>query len=120
MMNYYYTPEPYQPQQFVPKPEFKYVENVSDISANDVPMNGMPSVFIKKDLSEMYVKSWTNNGTIATNIYKKVEEQKPEDLISKATESIYDELLDKIEDIECRMASRLDKLEKRLRKDSDE
>ena len=44
------------------------------ITANDVPMNGSGAVFIKKDGSEIQVRSWTANGTIATTSYVPVLE----------------------------------------------
>lgn len=52
----------------------KMVDVVDQITANDVPMDGSVVIFPKKDMSEIYLKSWTPNGTIATVVFKPVLE----------------------------------------------
>lgn len=52
----------------------KMVDVVDQITANDVPMDGSVAIFPKKDMSEIYLKSWTPNGTIATAVFKPVLE----------------------------------------------
>lgn len=52
----------------------KMVDVVDQITANDVPMDGSVAIFPKKDMSEIYLKSWTPNGTIATVVFKPVLE----------------------------------------------
>ena len=39
----------------------KVVDAVEQITANDVPMDGSFAIFPKKDMSEIYLKSWTPN-----------------------------------------------------------
>lgn len=51
----------------------KPVVDASNVSPNDVPMDGNPAVFPKNDFTEIYVKSWTPNGTIQTIVYKPVQ-----------------------------------------------
>lgn len=51
----------------------KPVVDASNVSPNDVPMDGNAAVFPKNDFSEIYVKSWTPNGTIQTIVYKPVQ-----------------------------------------------
>lgn len=58
-----------QAQRLVCKP----VVDASNVSPNDVPMDGNAAVFSKNDFSEIYVKSWTSNGTIQTIVYKPVQ-----------------------------------------------
>lgn len=48
----------------------KPVMDASNVSPNDVPMDGNPAVFPKNDFTEIYVKSWTPNGTIQTVVYR--------------------------------------------------
>lgn len=57
-----------QPQrvQIIPG---KVVNSHDEIGPQDVPMNGMVSIFPKSDYSEIYAKFWTNNGTIETRVY---------------------------------------------------
>lgn len=58
-----------QPQGIVGK----IVADFSEITANDVPMNGQAAFFPKADGSEMQVRSWAANGTIQTIVYKPVQ-----------------------------------------------
>lgn len=53
----------------------KIVNDFSELTANDVPMNGSAAFFPKADGSELQVRSWTANGTIQTVVYKPVLDQ---------------------------------------------
>lgn len=53
----------------------RIVNDFSEITANDVPMNGNAAFFPKADGSELQVRSWSSNGTIQTVVYKPVFEQ---------------------------------------------
>ena len=63
-----------QPQGIVGK----IVADFSEITANDVPMNGQAAFFPKADGSEMQVWSWAANGTIQTIVYKPILDQNSE------------------------------------------
>lgn len=62
-----------QPQQQTQGLICKPVVDASNVSPNDVPMDGNPAVFPKNDFTEIYVKSWTPNGTIQTVVYRPVQ-----------------------------------------------
>lgn len=62
-------PQQQQAQGLICKP----VVDASNVSPNDVPMDGNAAVFPKNDFTEIYVKSWTPNGTIQTIVYKPVQ-----------------------------------------------
>lgn len=64
-------PAQQQPQGIVGK----IVNDFSELTANDVPMNGSAAFFPKADGSELQVRSWTANGTIQTVVYKPVLDQ---------------------------------------------
>lgn len=68
---------PYQPAGI----SGKYVNDFNEITANDVPMNGSPSVFLKNDRSEIQIREWNPNGQIVPRLYRAVEivEQAPQD-----------------------------------------
>lgn len=51
----------------------KVVEQIENITANDVPMDGNVAIFPRRDMTEIYVKNWTPNGTIQTVVFKPVE-----------------------------------------------
>ena len=97
----------------------KSVDNVNEIQANDVPMNYPYAIFPKRDLSEIYVKSWNTNGTIQTLVFApKVEKAKNDtsDAVEKeigaksdATEGIlerFDELSEKLDAINNKLSAK--------------
>lgn len=45
------------------------VSGPDDIKPGEVPMNGGVGMFVKNDLSEIYVKQWGSDGTIHTRSY---------------------------------------------------
>lgn len=53
----------------------KYVNDFSEITANDVPMDIPSSVFIKADGSEIQIRSWNGQGLIDTKTYKPILEE---------------------------------------------
>lgn len=53
----------------------KIVNDFSELTANDVPMNGNAAFFPKADGSELQVRSWTANGTIQTVVYRPVQQE---------------------------------------------
>lgn len=68
--------EQMQPQQVQSLPASgmvgKIVGRIEDIAPQDVPMTGAPAFFPKQDLSEIYVKAWSGNGTLDTVVFKPV------------------------------------------------
>lgn len=97
----------------------KSVDNVNEIQANDVPMNYPYAIFPKRDLSEIYVKSWNTNGTIQTLVFApKVEKAKNDtsDAVEKeigaksdAAEGIlerFDELSEKLDAINNKLSAK--------------
>jgi hypothetical protein len=88
-----------QPQQFTSQPQQqqvlngKIVDSEDIVKATEVPIGGY-GVFPKADLSEVYIKSWNNNGTTSIITFKPVI---PEPQVSQEVNSI---LLQKIESLE--------------------
>ena len=75
-----------------PQLQGKVVDSIDMVRANEVPFGGF-GIFPKGDLSEIYVKSWNNNGTTQINTYKPI----PVEETKEAKEaSAKDELLEKI------------------------
>lgn len=80
------------PQQPIAALQGKVVDSVDMVRVNEVPFGGF-GVFPKGDLSEIYIKSWNNNGTTQINTYRPVpveETQEAKQISSR------DELLEKI------------------------
>lgn len=48
----------------------RIVQAVENVNANEVPMDGSMAFFPKQDMSEIYVKGWNADGTIKTIVYK--------------------------------------------------
>ena len=93
--NYSYGNNMYQPQQNQPMIaalQGKVVDSVDMVRVNEVPFGGF-GVFPKGDLSEIYVKSWNNNGTTQINTYRPIP---MEDTREVKENSSRDELLEKI------------------------
>lgn len=78
------------------------VNNLDEITPQEVPMDGSVSLFPQNDYSAIYAKTWTKDGTIATVKY--VPEQ-PQAAVPQ--KSPIEEHLDKID-------QRFDRLEKML------
>ena len=72
--NQYQQQMPYQPQaqpvQVQPQGlNGKIVDSQEVVRATEVPIGGY-GIFPKADLSEIYIKSWNNNGTTSVIVYK--------------------------------------------------
>ena len=79
-----------QPQQFEQMQQGifgKVVQSQDSIVANDVPMNGAVAFFPKSDLSEIYAKQWSADGTISTMVFKPIQNDNPNKL-SQDTEKL--------------------------------
>lgn len=97
------TPNPYQNQQinrFQSIPG-RLVNNLDEITPQEVPMDGSVSLFPQNDYSAIYAKTWTKDGTIATVKFV------PEQPQMEPQKSPLEERLDRID-------QRFDKLEKML------
>lgn len=107
-------PNTYQQNQIVQGINGKIIAEMSQITANDVPMDGSVAFFPKQDLSEVYAKSWNADGTIRTVTYKPVLDNEPKnvptdaeklkcELSDEATEGImskFDEISDRLGQLE--------------------
>lgn len=113
------TAGPYQQNQIVQGINGKIITEISQITANDVPMDGSVAFFPKQDLSEVYAKSWNADGTIRTVTYKPVLDNEPKnvqtdteklkcELSDEATEGIiskFDEISDRLGQLEKSLQS---------------
>lgn len=117
MMNYgYQSPFQYQtqpiynqvqqqtPQQRNSLPG-RIVNNIEEVNANEIPMDGNCAYFVTADGSEIYGKKWLPSGTIATTHYKSVldnvgvQDSKKYNEEVKGEFKAINERLDKIEDL---------------------
>ena len=91
----------------------KIVQSVDSIMANDVPMNGSVAFFPKSDLSEIYAKQWSADGTISTMVFKPIQNDNTKlsqdteklkiglsDEAAEVFEKHFDTLFSKIEELE--------------------
>lgn len=97
--NYSYGSNVYQPQQPQAQIQGKVVDSIDMVRVNEVPFGGF-GVFPKGDLSEVYVKSWNNNGTTQINTYRPVPVEETQE--AKAA-SMQDELLEKINALNAKL-----------------
>ena len=93
--NYPYNNNTYQPQAQQNQMGYlqgKIVDSIDMVKANEVPFGGF-GIFPKGDLSEIYVKSWNNNGTTQIITYKGIPK---EEIKEVDTTNINNDLLAKI------------------------
>ena len=109
-----------QPQQFEQMQQGifgKVVQSQDSIVANDVPMNGAVAFFPKSDLSEIYAKQWSADGTISTMVFKPIQNDNPNKL-SQDTEKLKIGLSDEATEIFNKhfdtLFSKIEELEKKI------
>ena len=100
---------PQQPQGIIGRS----VNDFSEITANDVPMDGRSAIFPKNDMSEIQVRTWGNDGKIITTSYKPILEHqnKVADVSILESEKLKIGLSDDVTDA---FMKRFDDIEKRL------
>ena len=100
---------PQQPQGIIGRS----VNDFSEITANDVPMDGRSAVFPKNDMSEIQVRTWGNDGKIITTSYKPILEHQNQmaDISILESEKLKIRLSD---DVTAAFMKRFDDIEKRL------
>ena len=95
----------------------KVVQSQDSIVANDVPMNGSVAFFPKSDLSEIYAKQWSADGTISTMVFKPIQNDNPNKL-SQDTEKLKIELSDEATEVFNKhfdiLFSKMEELEKKI------
>lgn len=92
--NNYYPNYNYQPQQqTIGTLQGKVVDGIDMVKINEVPFGGF-GVFPKGDLTEVYIKSWNNNGTTQINTYKLVPAEESKEAKENSSRN---ELLEKID-----------------------
>lgn len=106
-----------QPEQIQQGIFGKVVQSQDSIVANDVPMNGSVAFFPKSDLSEIYAKQWSADGTISTMVFKPVKNDNPNKL-SQDTEKLKIGLSDEATEIFNKhfdtLFSKMEELEKKI------
>ena len=100
---------PQQPQGIIGRT----VNDFSEITANDVPMDGRSAIFPKNDMSEIQVRTWGNDGKIITTSYKPILEHQNQmaDISILESEKLKIRLSD---DVTAAFMKRFDDIEKRL------
>lgn len=106
-----------QPEQIQQGIFGKVVQSKDSIVANDVPMNGSVAFFPKSDLSEIYAKQWSADGTISTMVFKPIQNDSPNKL-SQDTEKLKIGLSDEATEIFNKhfdtLFSKMEELEKKI------
>lgn len=90
--------------QQTPRPSIpgRPVNNINEVMASEVPMDGSSSIFPLNDGSEIYVKTWNSDGTIKTSKYvledqsvtNKSQTDPVSDLINKRFDELEELLID--------------------------
>jgi hypothetical protein len=90
----------------------RIVQEVDNINANEVPMDGSMAFFPKQDLSEIYVKGWNADGTIRTTVFKPVSNSNGINTSNIVTESkislseeVTEGIMKRFDEIETKLCS---------------
>lgn len=51
----------------------RIVDDFNLITASDIPMDGNPAVFVKRDMSCVQIRKWGNDGRIYTSAYNPIQ-----------------------------------------------
>lgn len=89
----------------------KVVGDFSEITANDVPMNGTSAVFPKNDMSEIQIRTWGADGKIQTISYKPILEQNQAEAMNMP-QMDFNALNEDVKALRMEIAERFDRLEK--------
>lgn len=89
----------------------KVVNDISNVSPNDVPMDGNFAIFPKQDMTEIYCKQWKQDGTIQTVVYRPILDEKQEDGTNPYSIDL-NSLNEQILAFKSEITERFDKLEK--------
>lgn len=100
--------QPLQPSypinnQPAPQPQSlngKIVDSEDVVRATEVPIGGY-GIFPKADLSEIYIKSWNNNGTTSVITFRPIMPEPP--IVQKDNGELTNLLLQKIEVLENKL-----------------
>lgn len=94
----------YQPVQVQPNSLVsKIVDDFTMITANEVPMDGNPAIFMKRDLSEIQTRKWGADGRIYMTSYKSHTDDLSNNMVNVSSEpkqSEYDALTERLRGIE--------------------
>ena len=106
-----------QPEQMQQGIFGKVVQSQDSIVANDVPMNGSVAFFPKSDLSEIYAKQWSADGTISTMVFKPIQNDNTNKL-SQETEKLKFDLSENVTEVFEKhfdtLFSKIEELEKKI------
>lgn len=77
----------------------RYVSDFSEITANDVPMDGKYALFAKNDMSEVHAKVWDGNGNINTIRFKAISDEKPINIPNSDSNAEIGQILRSVDDL---------------------
>lgn len=105
------------PQQQMNTLSGRVVSDFAEITANDVPMDGSQAMFLKKDGSEIMLKSWNANGQIVSTSYKPILEPIKEkvDNVTFDAEKFQNDVLEQLVGVFDERFSKLEKIIKPAR-----
>lgn len=78
----------------------RFVSSASEITPNEIPMDGSYSIFPTNDLSKIYVKSWNTDGTITTLEFSPVGKSDKTEVNQISDDPRISKILDKLENLE--------------------
>lgn len=112
--NLYNQPQTPQIQMNTNNVSGRVVNDFSEITASDIPMDGRSAVFVKNDKSEIQVREWSPNGQIVLTSYLPNKEKETSTVESNQSlkfdpkTDVLEPLMERIEELE----NKIDRLSK--------
>lgn len=79
----------------------RIINDPAEIMPSEIPMDGTPTLFLSKDYSKIYVKTWSADGTIKTFVYSPIEQSRVEEPKTDSTENnMYAMFMDRFDKLE--------------------
>lgn len=80
----------------------RVIHDVSEVAPNEVPMDNTYSTFVRDDYKEIYMKTWSSDGTQINTLRFILAEDQPQQTISQDNTQV---ILDRLDQIEKKISS---------------
>lgn len=93
------TPKAQNNPQCIPG---RVIHDVSEVAPNEVPMDNTYSTFVRDDYKEIYMKTWSSDGTQINTLRFVLADDQPQHQISQDNTQV---ILDRLDQIEKKISS---------------
>lgn len=80
----------------------RVIHDVSEVAPNEVPMDNTYSTFVRDDYKEIYMKTWSSDGTQINTLRFILAEDQPQQTLTQDNTQV---ILDRLDQIEKKISS---------------